>query len=141
MKHISISHSIFLTAQEIKNLKSKPTTVETIGISVPSDESKVDLKVDEIFCRYQISNEIIGNEIEMTDDGYKFYITDTSKWNKIDHTPEEINWLNYSIETVLEKNNEKFFVTNHIVIQDIQELERSTFCEGLAQYLNKTNSK
>ena len=138
MKHLHISHSIFLTKQEIASLSSKPTTIETVGFNIPVNEKSSELKLKEIFCKYLITNEVPGDEIEFMEDGYKLYMADTSKWVKTEETPEDINWFQYVAETVTKIDGHNFFVKNQIIIQDVGELERSTFCENLAGYLNKT---
>jgi hypothetical protein len=136
MKRLYISHSIFLTRQEIADLAS-PTTIETVGFCVPVDESASDLQLSEIYCPYSITSHST-DEIEEVEAGYHINISDTNKWVKAADAPDDITWFQFVIENVTTKNGERFFTTNQIVIQDISELERSVFCENLASYLNRT---
>lgn len=122
---IVISHSIFLTKIELNNLSNEKTTIETVGISVPVVSGNYE-KQTEVFCRYILTNEITGPEVEIMEDGYKLYITD------------KIKELYYEVETPISLNEKRLLALHQISIHDTNYLEQSTVCEKLEEYINKS---
>src|SRR5579872_7457933 len=90
-----ISHSIYLTTEEIKFLTEKSTTIETVGIVVIANPKDIGNKLAEVFVRYLITNEIIDDKnIEPMPDGYKISLPHI-KFKPI----ADSNWLMINLES------------------------------------------
>lgn len=119
MENLFIAHSIFLTREERYALADGKKTIETVGISVPTWSDKSEIS-KEVLCRYLVTNEIESESVvESMPDGYKIYIKDISKCQKLkDIKDEGSEWL-----SLKEERNHTF---HQIVIQKIEDLERTS---------------
>ncbi len=140
MTPLVISHSVFLTAEEIQKLKDSKTVIKTVGITVPvKGDGVANTKLTEVFCNYTITNkgEIEADDVELIADGYKLSIKDTTNWEPILDTPEDTSWVFFQVEQPLTFNDVQYLATHQILIQKVDDLERSTVCESLARYLDQ----
>ena len=136
MTPLVISHSVFLTKPELKKLMSGAATVETTGISVPT-QPNLDVKLTELLCKYVVTSEGEGPKIELIDGGYKLYVGNAEDWSPVNESPEDTSWFFCEISKPITVNNVRFLGVHQVVIQDVDALERSTVCENLSRYLNK----
>ena len=135
-----ISHSVYLTPEERKLLASQPTTLETVGISTPTNPKDLNKKLTEVFVRYLICTEIAtdNKDIELMPDGYKISFPHYNDFKPILNMHEEgSEWLMLHLENDIEHKGTKYHLHHQIIFKDVSVQERTTVCEQLGHFLKK----
>jgi hypothetical protein len=113
-----VTHSIFLTKEQIENLLKK-NTIDVLGCCVPvwinAKTGKTTEPAVEIFCNYKIHNDQKkSKEIEkIARRGYEIFIPQNKKWKlppKIDY--EEISKLSSEERQLFLKERDKWWFDN-----------------------------
>ncbi len=134
-----VSHSVYLTPQERKLLTSGPTTIETIGITTPSNKD-LNEKLTEVFVRYLITTEIAGKdkEIELMPDGYKISFPHYTDFKPIANMIEGgSEWLLLNLVSEVDRKGIPLTIYHQIIFMDVSVQERTTVSEHLADFLKK----
>jgi hypothetical protein len=113
-----VSHAIYLSQQERKQLNEDICAIETKGVCNVTASS--DGKTEEMICVYLITNEE-SPVIELMPDGFKIYIS-PKQCKELLPLPVGIEWLNFKVDQDVKGVN----VHHQVVFQTIDVLEQTT---------------
>jgi hypothetical protein len=131
-----ISHSVYLTPEERKILATQPTTIETVGMSVPANPKDLNMKLTEVFVRYLITTETSDKSIELMPDGYKISFPHHTELKPILNLNEGgSEWLLLQLESEVERKGIPLSLHHQIIFKDVSVQERTTICEQLGHFL------
>lgn len=131
-----ISHSVYLTPEERKILTREPTTIETVGISVPANTKDLTKKLTEVFVRYLITTEATESDIELMPDGYRISFSHKMALKTIAHHEEGgADWLMFTLEKDIDHKGQPYHLIHQIILKDVSAQERTTVCDQLGHFL------